>query len=667
MKRHKYRTLSLLLALCMLLSGLPWAPTVVAVESGVQPGETIENEESLQNDEITIVEEDLSLRGEYEKHFLMSDGTYQAVVYSYPVHELVDGAWVEIENPNPNARGSVTTDNAKQNIIDNYVLQGAGVQDKSKDRLYIGNRSAGLTRAYIRFATMPTIPAGAIITDAFMSLTFTNGTDTAANASAYMVTGGYWESGTITWDNMPAAAIALATNISHNNLTGYTFSCKKAVQTWYSDNVTGSNANYGIMIRYHNESISDYNAIYSADCSDETKRPSLTITYQLPTEIIDDGVFYIKNVSTGLYLGTYGSSSDYASVKLLGYSSDGISQVNQLWSVRHLGNGYYTIRPIYKPDMLLHVTSSVVDITKGILDDNLEYIHANQCWTITPVSGGYSLNYGGTNGLIMRSASGAPSPGLGVITGIDSGASNNSVWSIIKLSPPTNSDYLLNVEFSFDYKAVSDLGPSEELSKAIINRNFLCVANAYAQKCGIYLINHQDTLTPYLSDADKCPNIGLDGLCKCLPDEECTLLSGDDPFLNYSSVGFQTSVHCTSIIRLRNNLIVEIPPNTIRVAQTGHQACYYSYADTHTKMGGVSSGDYPVVCIGNDPTNSRKSPSTLAHEIAHIFGVNHHDIEEDVKCIMVTGLNRDFFKADDIDTYFCDECIAQIISQKNKY
>lgn len=548
------------------------------------------------------------------------------------------------------------------------MLQGAGVQDRNRDRLYIGNRSEGLTRAFIRFVTMPTLPSGAIITDATMSLTFTNGTDTAANASAYMVTGGYWESGTITWDNMPAATIALATNISHNNLTGYTFSCKKAVQTWYSNNVTGSNANYGIMIRYYNESISDYNAVYSADCTDETKRPSLTITYQLPTELIDDGVYYIKNVSTGLYLGTYGSSSDYASVKLLGYAADGISQVNQLWSVRHLGNGYYTIRPIYKPDMLLHVTSSVVDISKGITNDDFKDIHTNQCWTITPVSGGYSLNYGGTNGLIMRSASGAPSPGLGVIAGIDSSISDSSTWSFIRLAPPTSSDYLLNVEFSFDYAAVTTFGPSDKLSKDIINRNFLCVANAYAQKCGIYLINHQDTLTPYMSDADKCPNIGSDdGLCNCYSDEECLLLAGDDPFLNNSFVGFQKTVHCTSIIRLRNNLIVGLPSNTIRVSQTGHQACYYSYANTHTKMGGVSSGDYPVICIGNDPTNYFTSPSSLAHEIAHIFGLGHHEPGADITCIMITGIDRPTFDADKIDTYFCEDCIAQIVNAKTKY
>ena len=35
------------------------------------------------------------LRGEYEKHFSLSDGTYSAVVYPYPVHYDSNGTWQE--------------------------------------------------------------------------------------------------------------------------------------------------------------------------------------------------------------------------------------------------------------------------------------------------------------------------------------------------------------------------------------------------------------------------------------------------------------------------------------------------------------------------------------------------------------------------------------------
>ena len=79
---------------------------------------------------------------------------------------------------------------------------------------------------------------------ATMMLQFTSGTNTAANASAYQVTGGEWTSGTIQWSNKPAANVLLQANISHNNLTGYTINCLAAVQHWYSGDPTGQNENY---------------------------------------------------------------------------------------------------------------------------------------------------------------------------------------------------------------------------------------------------------------------------------------------------------------------------------------------------------------------------------------------------------------------------------------
>ena len=62
---------------------------------GAPPAETSGIEESS---EVCIVEEDLSKRGEYEKHFLCSDGTYIAVTYAEPVHYLdADGTWADTD------------------------------------------------------------------------------------------------------------------------------------------------------------------------------------------------------------------------------------------------------------------------------------------------------------------------------------------------------------------------------------------------------------------------------------------------------------------------------------------------------------------------------------------------------------------------------------------
>ena len=46
----------------------------------------------------TIIEEDSSRRGEFEKHFLLSDGTYLTGAYDEPIHMLQDDKWIEIDN-----------------------------------------------------------------------------------------------------------------------------------------------------------------------------------------------------------------------------------------------------------------------------------------------------------------------------------------------------------------------------------------------------------------------------------------------------------------------------------------------------------------------------------------------------------------------------------------
>lgn len=46
-----------------------------------------------------VLAEETSLRGEAEKHFRLSDGTYLAVQYARPVHlQTADGQWADLDN-----------------------------------------------------------------------------------------------------------------------------------------------------------------------------------------------------------------------------------------------------------------------------------------------------------------------------------------------------------------------------------------------------------------------------------------------------------------------------------------------------------------------------------------------------------------------------------------
>lgn len=220
----------------------------------------------------------------------------------YVITLVPDAAWLNApERVYPVVIDPVVAPNrTKANIIDNYVLEGEDTQNKNLDRLYIGNKSGKTARAFIKYSAMPYIPQDAEIYSGYLRLALTSGTSTMHNASAYMVTGGDWASGTINWSNMPAADTLLHSNVApfNSDVDGnniYFFTVSNAVHTWYNNSPTGTNSNYGFMIRYHDETIADYNAIYSADCATESSRPYLTIIYGMPEGESVDIVWPVPN------------------------------------------------------------------------------------------------------------------------------------------------------------------------------------------------------------------------------------------------------------------------------------------------------------------------------------------------------------------------------------
>lgn len=88
MKKHTTVTISLSIVICLMLSLLPGVTHTAAVSH------TLVNSK----DDVYILAEDTSLRKKFEKHFLMSDGSYQVALYDEPVHKEENGKWVEIDN-----------------------------------------------------------------------------------------------------------------------------------------------------------------------------------------------------------------------------------------------------------------------------------------------------------------------------------------------------------------------------------------------------------------------------------------------------------------------------------------------------------------------------------------------------------------------------------------
>lgn len=96
------RIVAYVMSIVLLLYFVPSQGLAVFADGEFNPDVSQSNVSAIENtpeeSAAEIVCEDMSLREENIKHFIMSDHTYRAVVYSTPVHYLKDGAWVDIDN-----------------------------------------------------------------------------------------------------------------------------------------------------------------------------------------------------------------------------------------------------------------------------------------------------------------------------------------------------------------------------------------------------------------------------------------------------------------------------------------------------------------------------------------------------------------------------------------
>lgn len=89
--------ISSLIALSLLVNVL--SASAEGINSTVSEISNVSESETQQKSESPIVSEDITKRGENEKHFLCEDGSYIAVAYADAVHEKnAQNEWIEIDN-----------------------------------------------------------------------------------------------------------------------------------------------------------------------------------------------------------------------------------------------------------------------------------------------------------------------------------------------------------------------------------------------------------------------------------------------------------------------------------------------------------------------------------------------------------------------------------------
>ena len=221
-----------------------------------------------------------------------------------------------------------------------------------------------------------------------------------------------------------ALSVGSTTQLTSNmSTTGYTV-------TWSSNNtyiatvsggkVTGVNPGTAIItVTYKNS-------------SGVTKTDTCTVYVKLA-----DGVYYIKNSYSNKYVNVEnGNIKSQTNVyQYTKYTSDP-SRLRQLWKIKYLGNGYYSIRPMHKLNMGLDVTGSNVDIYSIGTTDTTSGVASYAKWTINGVSGGrFALYNNGSASKALALASQSTSNSTNICVQSFSSALTQ-LWTFEKISNP---------------------------------------------------------------------------------------------------------------------------------------------------------------------------------------------------------------------------------------
>ena len=121
-KRIYYKSylkiISLAIAIIMILMSLPIQAIALSLSEDATVQEQATDIETM-SEEVFVLAEDVTKRGEFEKHFYCSDGTFMAVTYPEAVHYLDDNnQWAEVDNSllfNSN-KGAYEVENGNFNV-----------------------------------------------------------------------------------------------------------------------------------------------------------------------------------------------------------------------------------------------------------------------------------------------------------------------------------------------------------------------------------------------------------------------------------------------------------------------------------------------------------------------------------------------------------------------
>ena len=159
--------------------------------------------------------------------------------------------------------------------------------------------------------------------------------------------------------------------------------------------------------------------------------------------IYPDGVYRIQNYS-GLYLTSAPGISDGTNVMQSLRNDTAAGRFRQMWKLKHIGQGYYSVRPMHKLSSALDITQNNADIWQIGTSDTVSGVPSYARWTIEYVSSGYVFHPNGNETRALALTDSNANSGTNVESKTFTPNENTNRWNFSKFSIVPSGIHLYN-------------------------------------------------------------------------------------------------------------------------------------------------------------------------------------------------------------------------------
>ena len=223
----------------------------------------------------------------------------------------------------------------------------------------------------------------------------------------------------------------------------------------------------------------------SARSSYVTITASVTVdgsTYSASCQVyvtVADGVYYLKNQNSSLYMTVSGggitSPTDVIQYGKYNSSYAEALRITQMWKIKYLGSGKYSVRPMHKLNMGLDVSAGNVDIYSIGENDTISGVPYYARWSIERYSNsstGCIFKNDGDSSYSMHIAGNQVTPGVTVIAGPYSSTAEYR-WTLESIASPPDGVILYDTSTNaYTINPTRYIAPEEALSLDGLNLTF---------------------------------------------------------------------------------------------------------------------------------------------------------------------------------------------------